>query len=966
MPSLDLNGIEVNFPYEPYSCQVDYMKSVLESIIKRKNAILESPTGTGKTLCLLCSSISWLIAAKADMQFATIQRELEDVDPMRPNLINKSGINDQSENGKKLSYPKIIYASRTHSQLTQVIKELKMTQYKDIKTCAIGSRDQLCINPQVNQQKSYTTKLNMCKAKVNAKTCYFYNNVENILPELKTMTTVDIEDLNAFGNKHKCCPYYTARNLKEGADILFMPYNYLLDKKLRKSNNIDMNNTVVIFDEAHNVERVCEDSASAELSITDIASAMQEIGFILEEMKNMPDEESNFREEDPNDLENIGNSLANMPATLEEMKDILLILKSFEEELDNIKLQGQDGLTKPTSYLFELLGKCNVNFDRRAYLMDIIQRLLQYFGTQPPSPKHHNGVSLGKFENFLQTVLSDNSVSDDGSGDISKKIKKISQYYKVHIKNDNMKGKTLYFWCLCPGYSMQDLLAEGARCIILTSGTLSPISTFKEEMKIPFDVVLENPHIIKENQIKVLSLNKGPDNTILSSKYTNRDSENYVKSLGESICSFCKIVPHGVLVFFPSYRALESALDAWRKTNLWKKLGDLKSIFVESKGSKECNDTVVKYYEKIKDKRSNGAIMFAVCRGKISEGIDFNDNNGRAVIVTGLPFPLYTDPRVILKRQYLDENKTSSGTLWYNQQTYRAVNQAIGRVIRHKNDYGAILLCDERFSQMSSISQLPGWMRGHIKKMNDYNLALDELGKFFNVAVEKFPIIPKIPSLQSNVSYVQAQGHTSQQKGKNDMMVDIYSGYSSQNPSSMCCESNSSCGNSNNFYEALGQSGSSRSNCEANQLGACSRDQNSDENNFKLILQKRKMEEAKNGKCRVVIKDTVTVTETKSEKLNDSKALLQKISNMLSKEDYQTFKVALSNFYTAKKNSDNDKKIKYYKILRSLFSKNLEFFAEIEKFIQFTGVLKEKQQADSDDNQIKKSINLKRKIDDCI
>lgn len=170
---------------------------------------------------------------------------------------------------------------------------------------------------------------------------------------------------------------------------------------------------------------------------------------------------------------------------------------------------------------------------------------------------------------------------------------------------------------------------------------------------------------------------------------------------------------------------------------MWKKIGDVKSIFVEAKNSKDCNDTVLKYYEKIKDKRSSGAIMFAVCRGKISEGIDFNDNNGRAVIVTGLPFPLFTDPRVILKRQYLDEHKTSSGNLWYNQQTYRAVNQAIGRVIRHKNDYGAILLCDERFSQMSSISQLPGWMRGHIKKISEYNLALDELGKFFNVAVEK-------------------------------------------------------------------------------------------------------------------------------------------------------------------------------------------------------------------------------------
>jgi len=69
---------------------------------------------------------------------------------------------------------------------------------------------------------------------------------------------------------------------------------------------------------------------------------------------------------------------------------------------------------------------------------------------------------------------------------------------------------------------------------------------------------------------------------------------------------------------------------------------------------------VSKYYERIKDKRSRGALMFAVCRGKISEGIDFADDNGRAVIVTGLPFPLITDPRVKLKRQYLDENKTVS------------------------------------------------------------------------------------------------------------------------------------------------------------------------------------------------------------------------------------------------------------------------------------------------------------------
>jgi regulator of telomere elongation helicase 1 len=51
--------VEVEFPYEAYQCQLDYMSSVIQALQEKKNALLESPTGTGKTLCLLCASLAW-------------------------------------------------------------------------------------------------------------------------------------------------------------------------------------------------------------------------------------------------------------------------------------------------------------------------------------------------------------------------------------------------------------------------------------------------------------------------------------------------------------------------------------------------------------------------------------------------------------------------------------------------------------------------------------------------------------------------------------------------------------------------------------------------------------------------------------------------------------------------------------------------------------------------------------------
>ncbi len=59
MAELFIAGINVHFPKEPYQCQVKYMEQNIVALNNSTNALLESPTGTGKTLCLLCSTLAW-------------------------------------------------------------------------------------------------------------------------------------------------------------------------------------------------------------------------------------------------------------------------------------------------------------------------------------------------------------------------------------------------------------------------------------------------------------------------------------------------------------------------------------------------------------------------------------------------------------------------------------------------------------------------------------------------------------------------------------------------------------------------------------------------------------------------------------------------------------------------------------------------------------------------------------------
>ncbi|CAM9605358.1 unnamed protein product, partial [Pylaiella littoralis] len=114
-PPKSYYGITVEFPFEtPMVPQGQMMQRIIAALKSGKHALLESPTGTGKSAAMLCATLAW----QRDELFRT---------------------------GKA---PQIFYGARTHTQLVQMAKTLKTLPY--VPTMAtLGSRARLCINPMV-------------------------------------------------------------------------------------------------------------------------------------------------------------------------------------------------------------------------------------------------------------------------------------------------------------------------------------------------------------------------------------------------------------------------------------------------------------------------------------------------------------------------------------------------------------------------------------------------------------------------------------------------------------------------------------------------------------------------------------------------------------------------------------------------------------------------------------------------
>lgn len=314
---------------------------------------------------------------------------------------------------------------------------------------------------------------------------------------------------------------------------------------------------------------------------------------------------------------------------------------------------------------------------------------------------------------------------------------------------------------LDPTHHFREIVSE-ARAVILAGGTMSPMSdytthllSYLPESKI---TTLSCGHVIPKDNLLAWTLSRGPNGKDFEFTFGKRggmEGEEMLDELGRTVLNICTVIPDGVVVFFPSYAYLDTAVKRWQlahkeSSSLWDKLTSKKPVFMESKDANGGEDVLVGYARAIEN--SQGGLLLSVVGGKMSEGINFSDGLGRCVVIVGLPFPNIMSGEWQSKLKYIqstteerlkiqglelkrrNELAKTAGREFYENACMRAVNQSIGRAIRHKGDYAAIIMIDRRFGTQRIKDKLPGWIReGLVRGAEEksFSQLMGGLGAFF-------------------------------------------------------------------------------------------------------------------------------------------------------------------------------------------------------------------------------------------
>ena len=507
-------------------------------------------------------------------------------------------------------------------------------------------------------------------------------------------------------------------------NVIIYSYHYLLDPKIAERVSRELSkDCIVVFDEAHNIDNVCIESLSIDLTEDSLRKASRGANNLerkIEEMRGTDAERlqneysklveglreaEQAREEEqfianpvlPDDLLKEA-----VPGNIRRAEHFVSFLKRFVEYLKT-RMKVTHAISEtPPSFLLHLK---DLTYIERKPLRFCVERLTSLVRTLEL-------INIEDYQSLQEVATFATLVATYDRGFVL--ILEPFESEQATVPNP-----ILHFTCLDAAIAIRPVISRFSS-VIITSGTLSPLEMYPKMLG--FNTVLQESYTmtLARRSFLPMIVTRGSDQSQVSSSFQIRNDPGVVRNYGNLALEFSRITPDGVVVFFPSYLYMESIISMWQGMGILDSIWNYKLILVETPDAQESSLALETYRTACCNGR--GALLLCVARGKVSEGIDFDHHYGRAVLCIGVPFQ-YTESRILKARlEFLRENYRIRENDFLSFDAMRHGAQCLGRVLRGKDDYGVMVLADRRFQKKRT--QLPKWISQALLE-SETNLSTD-------------------------------------------------------------------------------------------------------------------------------------------------------------------------------------------------------------------------------------------------
>ncbi|CAI5733022.1 unnamed protein product [Hyaloperonospora brassicae] len=724
---IDIEGLEVVFPYERmYPEQLQYMRELKRALDAHGHCMLEMPTGTGKTVSLLALVLAYKHA--------------------------------------HATAGKLVYCTRTVPEMAKCVEELKrLVVYRrqhygaqaQVTAVCLSSRRNMCVHPRVmahadgedvdGQCRRMTASWVRARAaratteahdapmsdvadETSVETCSFFETYDGRKSDDSVLApgVYSVEDLKELGMQKGWCPYFLTRYAVTFADVVVFNYQYMLDPKVSQlvSRSFEKE-SIVVFDEAHNIDNVCIEALSVDLDRRALDRASRNLTTLSSQVNKLKQaDRSRLDAEYRRLVEGLRSSNAVVaptytdPATnnaIDTSNDIMLANPVLPDDVLDEAIPGN--IRKAEHF---------VAFMRRLieYLRQRI-RVRQVESETPQAFLHHlhQAISVDikpmKFcytrLNSLLRTLEVTNLEEFNSlthvADFATLVATYADGFMLVIEPfDSGSGAhdpVLQLSCLDASLAIRPVF-ERFSSVIITSGTLSPIDLYPRLLN--FNPVIREslPMSVYRASICPLVITRGSDQMPVSTKFDLRDDMSVVRNYGTLLLEMAACTPDGMVCFFPSYLYMEKIIGQWDSLGVLKRVLSSKLLFIETKDIVETT-LALDNYKKACD-CGRGAIFFSVARGKVAEGIDFDRHYGRAVLLFGIPFQYTLSNTLRARLEYLRYTHQIREGDFLTFDALRQAAQCAGRVLRSKTDYGLVIFADSRYNRADKRTKLPPWI----------------------------------------------------------------------------------------------------------------------------------------------------------------------------------------------------------------------------------------------------------------